>query len=435
MHAEIWLIRVTCLCANFIGSLFNILLDLAVPTIAAEFGCSVELAIWASIGPTFVDSMLGPTMGRVADTFGYRRVWLGGMLLEVCQCLCSGLAPTIWVLLMGRPLAGMASSPARSAGFAMMCKGLAPQSRGMISSLQTTVGTLAASFGLAGSGLFIERFGWRALFLGPVLPICALWVVAYFVLPTDTGSRRAAEARQKAGEAVEPAVPFDIAGAGLLALIVACVLLFFNRGNALGWDHPALAILVGVALLATPMLLVVERRAPQPVMPFVIFQDRTRCASIAVFCASNFCWVAGSFILPLCLQRAKGLSMGNTGLLLSMRPVAGFVIAAFMSWLFSSGKPLPRRQIVQAGVTVTAVAYSLLLLVIDMDMSSSVGWGVVMTSQFLQCLGGVPTFQMCMATVVASVPADSLSTTNGVLGAMLRARNLICLCFCRVRIS
>ena len=113
-------------------------------------------------------------------------------------------------------------------------------------------------------------------------------------------------------------MPFDIKGASLLALIVACVLLFFNRGNAVGWTHPALAVLIAVALLATPIFVLVERRAAQPVMPFVIFEDRTRCAAIAVFCVSNFCWVAGSFILPLCLQRAKGLSMGNTGMMLAV---------------------------------------------------------------------------------------------------------------------
>ena len=99
-------------------------------------------------------------MGRLADTFGYRRVWLCGMALEAAQCALSGSAPSIAVLLAVRPLAGVAAGPARSAGFAMMCLGLPAHRRGMISSIQTTVGTLGASLGLAGSGLLIDWFGW-----------------------------------------------------------------------------------------------------------------------------------------------------------------------------------------------------------------------------------------------------------------------------------
>jgi hypothetical protein len=41
-------------------------MDVAIPTIAVEFGCSVELALWAKLGPEFFQAQVLPalTVGR-----------------------------------------------------------------------------------------------------------------------------------------------------------------------------------------------------------------------------------------------------------------------------------------------------------------------------------------------------------------------------------
>ena len=71
-------------------------------------GCSVEVALWAKLGPEFCSSMIGPTVGKMADVWGHRRVWRTGVLLEIAQCVAASGTGAIAFLLAVRPLAGVA---------------------------------------------------------------------------------------------------------------------------------------------------------------------------------------------------------------------------------------------------------------------------------------------------------------------------------------
>lgn len=82
---------------------------------------------------------------------------------------------------------------------------------------------------------------------------------------------------------------------------------------------------------------------------------------------------------------------------------------------------------------MTAVAYGLLLLVEEADMSQGSGIALVLVSQCLQCVGGVMAFLMCSTIVVSSVPESSLSTTNAVLGTTGSGAALSSLSFAAIR--
>ena len=150
------MVQAVCLSATFVQALFMVVLDVALPTIALAFDCSVEVALWASLGPSFCSAMIGPAIGRLADRYGHSRIWWAGMFFEVAQCIACSLAPTIGLLLAARSLAGLsyACSPA---GFAIMCGGLPSDKRGVVSARSEALGTLGASVGLALSGVMVDQ--------------------------------------------------------------------------------------------------------------------------------------------------------------------------------------------------------------------------------------------------------------------------------------
>ena len=180
------------------------------------------------------------TAGRLGDLYGRRLMFLLGMAgFTVMSALC-GLATSAWVLDVSR------------VGQGVMAALLVPQVLGAMPTLfdderglaraMSAYGLmmgLAAAIGQAGGGAIVAwspfGLGWRGVFLMN-LPICVIvLIIAWFVVPETSTSRR-----------TKP----DLGGIALLSLTLACLILPSVEGHELGW--PAWTI---GALFAVPFLL------------------------------------------------------------------------------------------------------------------------------------------------------------------------------------
>ncbi|MFW6087752.1 MAG: MFS transporter, partial [Myxococcota bacterium] len=78
--------------AGFATNLTLTMLTIAVKPIAAYFEDSASDAAWITIGPMVVTALLTPAASRAADTYGRKRVWLGGFGLAIGGIVLSGAA-------------------------------------------------------------------------------------------------------------------------------------------------------------------------------------------------------------------------------------------------------------------------------------------------------------------------------------------------------
>ena len=110
---------------------------------------------------------------------------------------------------------------------------------------------------------------------------------------------------------------FDTAGAALLAgatgaLMLACIW----GGNRFAWTSATILGLIGAGIVLAGALVLRERRAEDPVVPFDLLRTRT----VAVACAALFLTTASLFavnvFVPLFLQVTTGASPTEAGLLL-----------------------------------------------------------------------------------------------------------------------
>jgi MFS family permease len=160
-------------------------------------------------------------------------------------------------------------------------------------------------------------------------------VLAAVILPgTDRGERQ----------------PLDLPGALALAASVTSLLFGLNRGPAWGWDHPGVVAAFAFSPLAMAVFIVIERRAPFPLMPLAWFARRNFSVPIAVQFFLNFAYM-GSFILtPLFLAEAFGYGETRIGLLTIARPLS-----------FSLSAPVAGYLAVRLGERTAAVSGTLLV--------------------------------------------------------------------------
>ena len=227
--------------------------------------------------------------------------------------------------------------------------------------------TLAPAVGLIAGGPVIDQVGWRAIFFSLTGSTVAAFVLGIRYL--------------RAGERAEP-YPIDYLGAVTLAVGVAGSLVALDfavdRGVGDGWT----LALVALGVTGISSFLIVEARAPRPLMPLHYFTRRRFIAPSVIGGLNNYAYMGGLIVTPLLLVNVFGYSFSGASLLLFMRPTLFAACSAF-------GGPLAvrfgQRRIAALGssgifvsmlVFVVAARRESLALVVVALLVSGIGQGI-----------------------------------------------------------
>ncbi|MEU3712027.1 MFS transporter [Streptomyces catenulae] len=177
--------------------------------------------------------------GRLGDRFGRKRLFLTGLTgFVVASALC-GLAGSIYLLIAGRFLQGLAASMLSPQVLATFRAVLPQRHQTPVIAAYGFVFGLGAIIGQVGGGLLLQAdvfgLGWRAIF----------WINVPVGLLALVGAR--AWMRENAGDRTGA---LDVAGAAALCALIALVLVPLSVGRSLHRPPWAIACLVAAAVLA-----------------------------------------------------------------------------------------------------------------------------------------------------------------------------------------
>jgi EmrB/QacA subfamily drug resistance transporter len=242
--------------------LFMALLDLtivtiALPNIVQRLGTDLTTAGWVLDAYNLVFAVLLVTVGRLADVFGRKRVFMGGMALFTLGSLLCGLAPAIGWLIGFRAFQAAGAACLTPVSLAIIMAIFPRERRGTAIGLWGAASGLATALGPVLGGFLVEHFSWRWIFYVN-LPFClvGLVLVALFV----------PETRQEGGGRAIDLGGLVTLSAALLALVLAIL-----EGNAWGWSSPVILTLFGGAALALLLFGVLEMRVAEPMVNFRLF--------------------------------------------------------------------------------------------------------------------------------------------------------------------
>ena len=336
-------VEVCILCTNFFGAMSGGVLGLAITPIAHDFSVDIELAAWTTLSSMFASAMMGPALGKFADSFGRRRMFWTMYFLQLIAFATCWLSPSFGWLVVGRVVGGISWAGTSPAGFGIMTRGLDAQRRGRIVALQSATGSLGGSIGYAVGGLVVQHVGWRYLFSLPLPVLCCIWLASLLILPPDEAAEAAPRSNDRLGNGGgvskapqaesnrEKLEQFDWLGTAVFAVFLGFLLLGVNRGNALGWSSKPIVTFLGIAAGVAPFLVLVEFRAKRPILPINLFCERTK---VTAMFANNLNWMgySGSYmLLPIYLQEARGVDVGLVGVVVFVRPLVGSLVSMLLA--------------------------------------------------------------------------------------------------------
>ncbi|WP_443032048.1 MFS transporter [Streptomyces sp. CA-210063] len=335
---------VVLLAAQFMLAVDFSILNVALPVIGEGLGFSLAGLQW--IGTAFALCAAGFTLlfGRVADLFGRRRLFLGGLVVLAVASLVGGLARDPEVLIAARVFQGLATAAVTPAGLSLLTTSfpegpLREKALGLNGALMSAGFTTGAILG----GLLTDLLSWRWAFFVNVPVALAVLVIA----PTVIKESRIQERPR-----------LDVPGAVSVTLGLLAVVLGLTRAGEHGWGSPAALLSLAVGAVLLVVFHAVERRAAAPLVPVGVLGKRSvawgNVAGLIAFLTET----SLVFLLTLYLQEVLGFSPLAAGLsfgVLGVGTVVGGTLAPRVI-----GRLGTRRTLIVGGVVQTVFTAALL---------------------------------------------------------------------------
>ncbi|HEX3590710.1 MAG TPA: MFS transporter [Pseudonocardiaceae bacterium] len=268
-------------------------------------------ASWLISGLYLATAVGAPTMGRLADVIGPRKVFLGGLAVVAVAAVAAPFAPNIGTLILCRVLLGIGTSAPYPAGIAMIRAEADRTGIGNVAGglgVLTVAGQVAVAFGPTLGGLLVQVASWPAIFLVNVPFVLVAGFFAFRYLPADR-PRHAVSARDVLHK-------LDIGGLLLFSgAMTALMLVLLSLTNSPQWYLlPVFAIFGGALVLR-------ERRAPEPFIDVQLLATNRSLSFTYLRTALTYvAFYAVFYGLPSWLEQGRGLDPGTAGLV--MLPLA-----------------------------------------------------------------------------------------------------------------
>lgn len=319
----------------FMGSSINI----ALASIAREFGVEAVSLGWVSTAYTLAAAAFLVPFGRLADIVGRRKVFVAGVLTYALSTMFSALSTSGTMLIACRALEGAGSALIFGTGTAMLTSVYPPQERGRVLGINVAAVYVGLSVGPTAGGFLTQHLGWRSIFWVTMPLALMLAILAAWRIRGDW-----AEAR---GEA------FDLPGSVMYALaLVALVYGLSSLPRASG------ARLLGLGTLGLVAFVLWEVRTKSPVLEISLFRENTVFALSNLAAWANYgATTAVGLLLSLYLQYIKGLDPRSAGAIMVAQPIVMALFSPLAGHLSDRFEP---RIVASAGMALTVVGLVML---------------------------------------------------------------------------
>jgi EmrB/QacA subfamily drug resistance transporter len=362
------------------------------PTVARDLGASFADVEWVISSYVLCFASLLLPAGTIADRFGRRRVFLGGIGLFAAASLLCGVAGSPTALYLARALQGVGAAfllaPALAIiGHSFHAEAERNRAWAIWGSMMGLTMVLAPIIG----GLIAYALGWRWAFIINV-PICGLLALAVLVLVDES---RDPEARR-----------LDPAGILLFAVSMFGLTAGLINGQAHGWGSVKALTAFGVGLCGLAAFVAAERGQHRPMLDLALFRlPRFIGAVLAMFAYAGCAQVMAS-LLPLFLQNGLGHTPLEAGF--AMLPFA-LAMLAFPSVGRRLGRTLASSQMLVLGLAVVAVGNAVT------SWGAHEGSGVlVMAGMLVLGSGGGLLNGETQKAIMGAVPRDRAGMASGI---------------------
>jgi len=204
----------------------NTIVNIAIPSIQSDLGATYANIQWLSAGYALAFAVLLITGGRLGDVFGYKKLFLTGVVGFTVASLISGIAGNIEILITARLLQGATAALMAPQVMSLVQVMYPPARRGAVMGIFGAMAGLAASLGPVIGGILIHAniwgLDWRPIFLINI-PVGIFAIIAGLRYLPD-------------GKSPHP-LKLDVIGTFLIIIALSMLIFPLIQGRELDWPR------------------------------------------------------------------------------------------------------------------------------------------------------------------------------------------------------
>ena len=397
------------------------IVNIALPSIRADLGFSVQNLQWVLSGYLLTYGGFMLLGGRAADLFGRRRILAAGTVVFFASSLSAGLATDDGFLVGSRLVQGSGAAMMIPACLSILTTTFTqPADRHKALGAWGAVGGLASAVGVFLGGVITDALDWRWVFFVN-LPVCLIVLRAMFRLLPPDGPRRVAK--------------LDVGGAVLVTAGMLLLIYTIVKAPDVGWGETrTIAGFAGAGAIPAAFA-AYELRHSDPLFPFSILRIKGLAAADVTQVIAMAGFYSMFFFVTLYMQNVLEFSQIGAGAAYLPATFGGAIAAGIATQLLP--KTGTRPVIVVGALLGAGGIYWISKIPVDGSYLSdllpplvvlSLGLGAVFVGVLTAAQAGVPQDKAGLAAAMI----NSSTFLGGALGVAIfsaistsRARDLI----------
>src|ERR1700681_1723075 len=244
------------LVATILGSSLTFIdatvVNVALPALQADLQATITDVQWVIEAYALFLGALILVGGSLGDQFGRKRVFLLGVVFFTVASIACGLATSPGILIVGRALQGIGAAFLVPGSLAIISATFDDAERGRAIGTWSGFSAITTAIGPVSGGWLVEHVSWRAVFFVNV-PLALMVVVLSLRFMNE--SRDPSRTTR-----------IDWSGAALAVIGLGGIVLGLLEWPPLGASHPLVPGALATGVLSLVLLVIVERRARDPML-------------------------------------------------------------------------------------------------------------------------------------------------------------------------
>lgn len=305
---RILLVTAGIMLSIFLASMESTVVATAMPTIVGQLG-GLEHYSWVFSAFMLASTTVVPLYGKLSDIYGRRNLYVFAMALFLIGSLWCGWANSMTQLIFARALQGIGAGGILPLAFTIIGEMFTLEQRAKMQGFFSGVWGVSSIVGPLLGGFLVDQLSWR-------------WIFFINIVPGLLGAALVAFAwRDEAHHHERLAI--DYVGAALLTISVVMLLLGLMGPGTSSW------VLISGAIALFILLLWVERRAADPILPLPLFRDGLFSTATLHGILSGWTVFGSISFIPLFVQAVLGTSATQAGITITPM-LLGWVTASII---------------------------------------------------------------------------------------------------------
>jgi EmrB/QacA subfamily drug resistance transporter len=264
----------------------------ALPVLQRDLGTTTTWATWVLTVFLLVASVATPILGKLGDQYGKERLLTISLAIFFVGSVGSAFAWSIWSLIAFRAVSG-AGAAVFPLSFAIIRDEFPPEKVGVGIGLVSAVFGVGGGFGIVLSGVIVDHFSWRWLFIVGAIGVGLSVVLVHRFVPESP---------------IKTPSRVDVPGAALLSAGLVALLLALSEGESWGWTGGRIVGLFGVALALLVVWGLVELRVPEPMIDMRMLAHRPVLFTNLTAMIAGFAMFGTFVLIPNFVETPNGLA-------------------------------------------------------------------------------------------------------------------------------